>query len=139
LAILTGNDDYRRRATAVLRLIANQIRRYPSAFGFALAALDFYLDSPLEVVLVGSPEPRLDDLLQTVWQTYLPNRVIALCRQDHERAAAVIPLFIGRNTLSTQPTAYVCQANTCQSPVTTADDLQKQLGPTEPGTRVPTT
>jgi uncharacterized protein YyaL (SSP411 family) len=139
LALLTGNDDYRRRATAVLRLIADQIRRYPSAFGFALTALDFYLDSPLEVVLVGSPEPRLDDLLRTVWQTYLPNRVIALCRQDHEKATDVVPLFIGRNTLSTQPTAYVCQANTCQSPVTTADDLQKQLGPPEPRARVPTT
>src|SRR5205809_4701325 len=46
LGLLTSNDDYRRRATAVLRLIANQIRRYPSAFGFALAAVDFYLDSP---------------------------------------------------------------------------------------------
>jgi uncharacterized protein YyaL (SSP411 family) len=138
LALLTGNDDYRRRATAVLRLIADQIRRYPSAFGFALTALDFYLDSPPEVVLVGSPDLRLDDLLRTLWQTYLPNRVIALCRQDHEKATDVVPLFIGRNTLSTQPTAYVCQANTCQSPVTTADDLQKQLCPTNPPARVPT-
>src|SRR6267143_6468096 len=75
LALLTGNDDYRRRATAVLRLMADQIRRYPSAFGFALGALDFYLDSPLEVVIVGSAEPLLDELLRVLWRTYLPNRV----------------------------------------------------------------
>jgi len=132
LALLTGNNDYRRRATAVLRLMADQIRRYPSAFGFALSALDFYLDSPLEVVVVGSNDPRLDELLRTVWQTYLPNRVIALCRKDHDQAAAVIPLFTGRNALATQPTAFVCQANTCQQPVTTAADLLGQLLPKNP-------
>jgi uncharacterized protein YyaL (SSP411 family) len=127
LGLLTGNEDYRRRATAVLRLMADQIRRYPSAFGFALGALDFYLDSPLEVVIVGSAEPLLDDLLRTLRQTYLPNRVIALCSRDHEQAAAVVPLFVGRNTLATQPTAFVCQANTCQTPVHTPDELVKQL------------
>jgi len=132
LALLTGNEDYRRRATAVLRLMADQIRRYPSAFGFALSALDFYLDSPLEVVVVGSSDPRLDELLRTVWQTYLPNRVIALCRKDHDQAAAVVPLFTGRNTLASQPTAFVCQANTCQQPVTTAADLLGQLLPKNP-------
>ena len=127
LSLLTGNEDYRRRATAVLRLMADQIRRYPSAFGFALGALDFYLDTPLEVVIVGSPETLLDDLLRALRQTYLPNRVIALCSQDHEQAAAVVPLFIGRNTLATRPTAFVCQANTCQTPAHTPDELLKQL------------
>jgi uncharacterized protein YyaL (SSP411 family) len=129
LALLTGNEDYRRRATAVLRLSADQIRRYPSAFGFALSAVDFYLDSPLEVVIVGSPDPRLDALLRAVWQTYLPNRVVALCRKEHEQAEALIPLFTGRNTLASQPTAFVCRANTCQKPANTPDDLLKQLTP----------
>jgi len=127
LGLLTSNDDYRRRATAVLRLIANQIRRYPSAFGFALAALDFYLDSPPEVVLVGQPGTALDNLFRVVWQTYLPNRVIALCSRDHQHAAALVPLFTGRNTLTTQPTAFVCRANTCQQPVTNPSDFLKQL------------
>ncbi len=127
LGLLTANDDYRRRATAVLRLMADQIRRYPSAFGFALSALDFYLGTPLEVVIVGSPGPQLDELLSTVWRTYLPNRVIAACQKDHERAAAIVPLFTGRDTLATEPTAFVCQASTCQRPVNTSADLLGQL------------
>jgi uncharacterized protein YyaL (SSP411 family) len=133
LALLTSNEDYRRRATAVLRLMADQIRRYPSAFGFALCALDFYLGSPLEVVIVGSDAPELDELLRTVWQTFVPNRVIALCRRDYEEAAALVPLFTGRNTLAEQPTAFVCQSNTCQTPVTTSDELRKQLVRNAPG------
>jgi hypothetical protein len=129
LGLLTGNEDYRRRATAVLRLMADQIRRYPQAFGFALSAVDFYLDSPLEIVIVGSPDLRLDELLRTVWQTYLPNRVVALCRMEHEQAEALIPLFTGRNTLASQPTAFVCWANTCQKPANTPENLLKQLTP----------
>jgi len=137
LSLLTGNDDYRRRSTAVLRLIAGQIRRYPSAFGFALSALDFYLGSPLEIVIVGSPEPRLDALLKTVWQTFVPNRVIALCQTNHEQAAAVIPLFAGRNTLAKEPTAYVCQANTCGEPARNPKTLLGQLAPELPTPQVP--
>jgi uncharacterized protein YyaL (SSP411 family) len=127
LALLTSNEDYRRRATAVLRLMADQIRRYPSAFGFALGAVDFYLGLPLEVVIVGSSAPALDDLLRAVWQTFVPNRVIALCSSDHEQAANLVPLFAGRNTLADQPTAFVCQANTCEAPAHTPDELLKHL------------
>ena len=132
LSLLTANDDYRRRATAVLRLMAAQIRRYPSAFGFALCAVDFYLDTPLEVVIVGSPNAQLDELLGTVWRTYLPNRVIATCQKDYDRAIAQVPLFIGRDTLATEPTAFVCRASTCQLPVSNSVDLLNQLTAANP-------
>jgi len=130
LGLLTGNEDYQRRATAVLRLMADQIRRYPSAFGFALCAVDFYLGSPLEVVVVGPANAALDDLLQAVRRTYVPNRVIAICHEEYDQAAALIPLFNGRNTLAGQPTAFVCHDNTCQKPANTAAELLKQLQPT---------
>ena len=66
LAVLTGNEHYRRLGTTVLRLLADQIRRYPSAFGLALSALDFYLDlhrwEPDRQTLIGPLEGRLADL-----------------------------------------------------------------------------
>ena len=136
LSLLTGNQDYHRRATDVLRLMANQIRRYPSAFGFALCTLDFYLDSPLEIAIVGAAsESRLDELVRTVWQTYLPNRVVALCTESHAEAAALVPLLRERNTLNDQPTAFVCEAYTCQTPVHSPGELLSSLlrrGPQKP-------
>src|SRR5438045_4700051 len=48
LALLTDNDEYRRFAVSTLRLLADQIRRYPSGFGLALCAVDFYLSSPTD-------------------------------------------------------------------------------------------
>jgi len=56
LAEFTGNEDYQRRAMTMLRLLANQMRRYPSAFGYALCGLDFYLSTPKEIALVGNPD-----------------------------------------------------------------------------------
>ena len=78
LAALTDNDDYRRRAVTILRLIADSLRRYPSGFGRALCALDFYLGTPKEIAIIGdhdSPQTRL--LRNAVWQPYVPNKVVA--------------------------------------------------------------
>ncbi|HSQ25071.1 MAG TPA: thioredoxin domain-containing protein, partial [Pyrinomonadaceae bacterium] len=128
LALLTANEDYRRRATTILRLMADQIRRYPSAFGFALTALDFYLSSPLEVAIVGArSDTRLSALIQAFWHQYLPNRVLALCSTSFDDAVSRIPLLEGRNTLETQPTAFVCEGYACKSPALSSDELAKQL------------
>ncbi|HXI22679.1 MAG TPA: thioredoxin domain-containing protein, partial [Pyrinomonadaceae bacterium] len=98
LSLLTADEDYRRRATTILRLIADQIRRYPSAFGFALAALDFYLASPLEVALLASDHETLfGDLWRTLWTTYLPNRIIVPSAGDDVRAREIVALLTARD------------------------------------------
>ncbi|HEX7722422.1 MAG TPA: hypothetical protein VF397_09700, partial [Pyrinomonadaceae bacterium] len=128
LSVLTTNDDYRRRATTVLRLMANQMHRFPSAFGFALTALDFHLSSPLEIVIVGSRgDARFEELSQCLWQDYIPNRVVATCTEQFDRAVQTIPLLEGRNTLETQPTAFVCQAQTCLAPTHSAAEMRHQI------------
>jgi len=128
LSVLTNNEDYRRRATAVLRLLADQVRRHPSAFGLALTAIDFYLGTPVEVAVVGrQSDARLPELLRAIWQTYLPNRVIALCTEQLGEAARLIPLLLDRDTLASEPTAFVCQNYTCQTPAHTGAALGEQL------------
>jgi uncharacterized protein len=128
LSVLTNNEDYRRRATAVLRLLADQVRRHPSAFGLALTAIDFYLGTPVEVAVVGrQSDARLPELLRAIWQTYLPNRVIALCTEQLGEASRVIPLLLDRDTLASEPTAFVCQNYTCQTPAHTGAALGEQL------------
>jgi len=128
LSAITANDDYRRRATTVLRLTANQMRRYPSAFGFALTALDFHLSSPLGIVIVGNQDDaRFEELARALWQDYIPNRVVAVCTEQFDRAVQIIPLFKDRNTLETQPTAFICQAQTCLAPAHSAEQMRRQI------------
>src|SRR5262249_13395930 len=108
---------------------------YPSAFGYALNALDFYLSTPLEIAIVGNAEaPQLKTLLRVLRSSYLPNRIIVPCAKDFEKAAARLPLLEGRDTTATQPTAFVCQNRTCQTPAHSADELRSQIGQTHPQT-----
>jgi uncharacterized protein len=127
LALLTGNESYKRYATTILRLIGDQIRRYPSAFGWALSALDFYLSTPKEIVLVSpTPGPAFDELFRAAWQPYLPNRVICSEVGDYPEAQDMMPLLKGRVPASA-PTAYLCENYTCQAPAKTPTELAEQL------------
>jgi len=127
LAVLTGNEPYKRYATTILRLIGDQIRRYPSAFGWALSALDFYLSGPKEIVIV-SPTfgPAFDEFFRAAWQPYLPNRVICCGLGDYSEAQNILPLLEGRVPAS-EPMAYVCETYTCQAPAKTPMELLEQL------------
>ncbi|HLA11684.1 MAG TPA: thioredoxin domain-containing protein [Pyrinomonadaceae bacterium] len=128
LALLTGNDDYRRRATSVLRLVAEPARRYPSGFGRVLCALDFYLGRPKEIAIVGdsgSSDTQL--LLREVWRPYLPNKVVAMA-EPNSPAQTTIALLRDRPLVDSKPTAYVCENYTCQQPITRPEDLETQLG-----------
>ncbi len=128
LGLLTGNEKYARHCATIYRFLADQIRRYPSALSWALCGLDFYLSKPKEIAIVADgASPELQSLSRSLWETYLPNRVIAVSTTDHAKAAQKIPLFEGRVAIGGVATAYVCEAYTCQQPVQNGPELLKQL------------
>ena len=128
LALLTDNEDYRRRGTTILRLMAQAMNRYPAGFGRALGALDFYLSSPKEIAIIGEPQSPATRLLKReVWQRYLPNKVIAAARPDDPSAVEIIPMLRGRSTPDEHPIAYVCEHYVCKKPVTNPSELAAQL------------
>ncbi|HEX8353204.1 MAG TPA: thioredoxin domain-containing protein [Pyrinomonadaceae bacterium] len=130
LSVLTGNEDYRRRAVNLLRLVRDAAERYPSAFGYALAAFDFYLSTPKEVVIVaGVDAAQAEPLKREVWGRYLPNKVVALAAGEGDAAAAagLVPLLRERTAVGGRATAYVCENYTCLRPVDTPEELAAQL------------
>ncbi len=128
LAALTGNEGYQRKAVTLFRLLGNYIKRYPSAFGRALCALDFYLSTPKEIAIIGEPlAADTQALARTVWQRYLPNKIVAQAVENDARAAELVPLLRERPMIENQATAYVCENYTCQKPVTNPAELAEQL------------
>jgi uncharacterized protein YyaL (SSP411 family) len=119
LATLLNKESYRHLATAVLLEVAEQVRRYPSGFGYALSAADFLLSTPKEVAIVGKD---IAPLLAETWRRYLPNKVVAA-----SAGADVIPLLENRTMIDGLPTVYVCENYTCQQPVTDVAALREQL------------
>ena len=103
--------------------------RYPRAFGQALSALDAYLASTKEIVIIGDPqEAATQALLETVHKRYLPNKVLVVARPDQvDELSQHIPLLAGRTQIDGYATAYVCENYACQLPVTEPEALQAQL------------
>jgi uncharacterized protein YyaL (SSP411 family) len=128
LGVLTGNDDYTRRATAVLGSLRDAMTRYPSAFGELLSALDFSLATPIEIVIAGNPAaPETRMLLREVYGRYLPNKVLAGLAPDRPPLPGRSPLLDGKEMLDGRPTAYVCEHYACQAPTTDPAVLGQQL------------
>ena len=126
LAALTGRENYQNLASAVLREIGDQARRYPSGFGYALSAADFLLSTPMEVAIVGKDQADITPLLAETWRRYLPNKVVAPGFGDSE-VAEITPLLANRPLVNGLATAYVCEHFTCKQPVTEVSALADQL------------
>lgn len=125
---LTGKEDYNRYAVTIQRLLTDSIRRYASAFGRALCAMDFYLSTPKEIVIIGDKDSEdTKEMLHEVWSRYIPNKIMVLSDGKDEKAFETIPLLQGRTMIDGMTTVYVCENFTCQQPVTTLEELAKQL------------
>jgi len=129
LSVLTGNEDYQRKAVAVLRLVRDLAERHPTAFGYALGAFDFYLSTPKEIVILA---PRGGDdagpFRREVWGRYLPNKVVVEASEGDESLSGLVPLLRERGALGGKTTAYVCEHYACQQPVNDPAQLAEQLG-----------
>ncbi len=128
LAILTGNQEYARRATATLRSLSVVMARTPLGFGQWLCALDFYLSTPKEIAVVGPwDHPGTQALLDQVYGPYLPNKVVTGYDPSRPEGAEDMPLLEGRYMVHGKPSAYVCQNYACLTPATEAGALAEQL------------
>jgi uncharacterized protein YyaL (SSP411 family) len=129
LSTIFDDATYRERALAVLNSMVPFMERYPTGFGRYLAAAEFAISTPKEIVLVGEPEAEdTRALIDVVFRPFLPNKVVLL-RRPGEEPAISSPLLEGRVPIDGQATAYVCQHYVCKLPVTTPEALREQLGP----------
>ena len=121
LAVLTGNEDYRRQARLICLVMKESMARQPTGFGRLLCALNQLLVPSQEIAIVGDPEGAdTAALLQVVRSCYLPTSVLALKRPGEE---SMLPLLEGRDLVNGQAAAYVCENYVCKLPITEAQAL----------------
>jgi uncharacterized protein len=109
LSRIYGDDELERQAVGVLRLLHTAMSRMPSAFGWALCALDLYLSPPRELAIIGSPG---DELARAALAPFEPNSVAAFGPSEE------VPLLAGKVRVDGKPTLYLCERFACQEPVT---------------------
>ena len=130
LSELTGDAQLRKRAGEVMAAFASRLPAMPAM----LAALDWSLDQPLEVVLVLPRAESGTELLDVLRRAYLPNAVRAIATEgpDLEKYARAVPLLEGRRAQRGKTTAYVCRKNVCDLPTSDPATFAKQLARTDP-------
>ena len=109
LARIYGDDELERRAAGVLRLAHSALARVPTAFGWALCALDLYLSPPRELAIIGLPD---DEIARTALAPFDPNAVVAFGPSED------VPLLAGKSRVDGRPAVYVCERFACHAPVT---------------------
>jgi len=127
LGIMTDDQEYSRRAATILRALQPAMSRYPSAFGYALRAMDFYLSEPKEIAVVGDLDSHeIRSFVREIYEHYIPNKVVAGSEPMNEAAASEIKLLTGKITVDAA-TAYVCRNYVCLAPTTSAEQLASRL------------
>ena len=120
----TGQPAYLQRAEQVVQLFRRHMEQQPFGFGSLLTTLDFYLQKPQEIVLIGTPGAAdTQAMLRAIHQQYLPNKILLQIDPQHTAAGLdAFPLLrdvlAGKTQVDGRTTVYVCHNFTCSLPVT---------------------
>jgi uncharacterized protein YyaL (SSP411 family) len=124
----TREQRYHDRAEQLFRVFRSVLGHNAYGSSAMLCALDWYLATPHEIVVVGTRgEPTTESLLATVHRRYVPNRTVQVVEAVRRAGEPDLPLAEGKTSMNGQPTAYVCQRQTCSPPVTESHQLELLL------------
>ena len=125
LAMLTGEEAYRRRAEAILTTFSGEVARNFFPLATLLNNVEL-LTKPLQIVLVGKRgDPAFDALCRTVYSVSLPNRVVLSLPPGRELPSDH-PAH-GKGLVDGRAAAYVCNGPTCSLPLTEPQALIDSL------------
>jgi uncharacterized protein YyaL (SSP411 family) len=119
LAQMTDRKDFREASDRVLRAFASRVTNSPVSAPQMLAAYEFSMSKPKQVILVG--ENGLESLLRELHSRFLPNKIVLHVKGADERKAlsVYLPVIETMTEKDGRATAFVCENYTCQLP--TAD------------------
>jgi uncharacterized protein YyaL (SSP411 family) len=130
LHALTDAPLHRERAEELLRLYHSGAAEQPFAYATYLEALEWWVSTPTEVVIVaGRDDPAAAALWDVVARTYLPHRVLVRVEPGAKELPAPAR---DRPEREGRATAYVCRNFACAAPVHEPAALAALL---EPATR----
>jgi uncharacterized protein len=125
LAVLTGEESYRRRAEQIIETFSGEIARNFFPLATFLNNVELF-EKPLQIVIVGQNEDRaFQTLLRAAYGVSLPNRIV-LALAPGASLPAGHPAS-GKGLVDGKPAAYVCEGPVCSLPVTAPESLLETL------------
>jgi uncharacterized protein YyaL (SSP411 family) len=130
LHTISGDDRWRRVAERALRAYAPTLREQPAALHEMLLALDYFTDTPPEVVLIWASGQRAPAaFVDPLRRRFMPNRALLGAAEGVEldALARLAPIAAGKTALGGRATAYVCERGACGLPTTDPAAMEAQL------------
>jgi uncharacterized protein YyaL (SSP411 family) len=130
LARMTGREEFQRSAERAIAAFAPRLAAAPAALPRMLAACEFLVSEPQEIVIAGEREAAdTAAMLKAMFLRFSPNRVALLIDSPETRGklAQGAPGVEFMERLDGRATAYVCRSFACQAPVTGADELARLI------------
>ncbi len=128
LAQMTDRKDFRDATDRLLRAFAPRIGAQPVTAPQMLAAYEFSLSKPKQIVLVGGV--GLPALLHELNSRFLPHKIVLLVDGEESRKAlsAYLPVIETMTEMDGKATAYVCENYACQLPTADPKKFAELIG-----------
>ena len=130
LAQITNRDEFRQSAARTLAAFERRLSLAPSALPQMLAACEFVLSHPRQIVIAGERGAAdTEELLRALHARFMPNAILLLVDSDETRAnfARDVPEVAAMHKVEDRAAAYVCREYACRLPVTQAAALIELL------------
>ena len=118
LGMIYDKNDYIEKSKRALMNIKETMLGYPSYYANWAILMDYFLDEPYEVAIVGGQSEQLKD---EFGKYFLPN-----CIFVGSKNSSVLPLLQDKFKAG-ETLIYVCQNKTCQLPVKSVEEALKQI------------
>jgi uncharacterized protein YyaL (SSP411 family) len=121
LSQITNRDEFRQSAARVLAAFERRLSLAPSALPQMLAACEFVLSHPRQIVIAGARGAAdTEELLRVIHARFMPNAILLLMDGDEMPAGLTrdIPELAAMRPVEGRAAAYVCRDYACQLPVT---------------------
>jgi uncharacterized protein YyaL (SSP411 family) len=130
LAQITDNKEWRSVAEKTVAAFGAKLQRMPEAAPQMLAAADWNLSTPKEIVIAGKFEASdTKMMLQEIHAHFLPYKIVIFADggDGQKRLASFLPFIEGMRMIDGKATAYICENYACQLPTSDLSAIAKLL------------
>lgn len=128
LARLLGKPEWNEMAVSILRGAIPLMKRSPLASGQMLVALQWALEPSVELVFFAEDASHFRRLEEQLQARKLDSLSV-ICRLESCYCSSHLDLVTeGKQMLEGEPTLYICQNHSCQSPSIGWDAIEEALG-----------
>jgi uncharacterized protein YyaL (SSP411 family) len=119
LSQMAGNETWREMAQQSMQAFEGRLLDTPYAMPQMMAAVDFYLDKPKQILIAGQRDsPDTKAILREVHKRFIPNKILVLADGGpaHQRLNASLEILDSLRQIDGKATAYICEDYVCKLP-----------------------